>query len=77
MIPWTVPYGMLTTDQADHILKILFARATILCHDVNTFAKGPSHLDVIMGASSGDILWFEALTQRYVRINKNVSNNCD
>ncbi len=36
------------------------------------FTKSPSHLDVIMGTSSADIMWFEALTQKYNRINKNV-----
>lgn len=53
-------------------MKILFAKAHILCHDINLFTKGPNHIDVIMGASTGDIVWFEAYSQKYVRINKNV-----
>ena len=53
-------------------MKILFAKAHILCHDINAFTKGPNHIDVIMGASTGDIVWFEAYSQKYVRINKNV-----
>ena len=56
-------------------MKILFARAHMLCHDVNSFTKGPNHIDVIMGASTGDIVWFEAYSQKYVRINKNVRYN--
>ena len=55
-------------------MKILFAKAHVLCHDINTFTKSPSHLDVIMGMSSADIMWFEGLTQKYNRINKNVSS---
>ena len=51
-------------------MKILFARANMLCHDVNPFTKGATHMDVIMGASTGDIVWFEAFSQKYVRINK-------
>ena len=39
------------------------------------FTKSLSHLDVIMGTSSADIMWFEALTQKYNRINKNVGSN--
>lgn len=52
-------------------MKILFAKAHMLCHDINPFTKGPNHIDVIMGASTGDIVWFEAYSQKYVRINKN------
>ena len=52
-------------------MKILFAKAHMLCHDINPFTKGPNHVDVIMGASTGDIVWFEAYTQKYVRVNKN------
>lgn len=57
-------------------MKILFAKANMLCHDVNAFTKTSSHIDVIMGASTGDIVWFEAFSQKYVRINKgNVISN--
>ena len=34
-------------------MKILFAKAHMLCHDINSFTKAPSHIDVIMGASTG------------------------
>ena len=47
----------------------------MLCHDINSFTKAPNHIDVIMGASTGDIVWFEAYSQKYVRVNKNVSAN--
>ena len=53
-------------------MKILFAKAHMLCHDINPLTKGPNHIDVIMGASTGDIVWFEAYSQKYVRVNKNV-----
>lgn len=58
--------------QAQHIIKILFTKAHMLCHDINLFTKGPSHLDIIMGASTADIMWFEPFSQKYARINKNV-----
>ena len=51
-------------------MKIVFAKANMLCHDVNSFTKSRNHLDVVMGASTGDIVWFEAFSQKYVRINK-------
>ena len=55
-------------------MKILFAKAHMLCHDINSFTKAPNRIDVIMGASTGDIVWFEAYSQKYVRVNKNVSS---
>ena len=62
----------LKSEQAQPLMKILFARAHMLCHDINSFTKSPNHIDVIMGASTGDIVWFEAFSQKYVRINKGV-----
>ena len=44
----------------------------MLCHDTNQATKSSGHLDVIMGSSTGDMIWFEAYTQKYFRINKNV-----
>ncbi|KAL8864181.1 MAG: hypothetical protein Q9174_007441, partial [Haloplaca sp. 1 TL-2023] len=64
-------------SKAQHIIKILFTKAHILCHDVNVLTKGSNHLDVIMGASTGDIMWFEAFSQKYARINKNVYHQAD
>lgn len=51
---------------------MLFTKAHCLCHDVNQITKGPSHIDVIMGFSTGEIIWWEATSQRYARLNKNV-----
>ena len=63
---------LLKSEQAQPLMKILFARAHMLCHDVNSFTKSANHIDVIMGASTGDIVWFEAFSQKYFRINKGV-----
>ena len=58
--------------KAEHLTKILFTKAHMLCHDVNPLTQSPSHLDVIMGSSSADLIWYEPMTQKYNRINKNV-----
>jgi hypothetical protein len=34
--------------------------------------KSVSHIDVIMGFSTGEIIWWEPISQRYTRLNKNV-----
>lgn len=64
---------MLTMKQQDYLTKILFTKAHCLCHDVNALTKSASHIDVIMGFSTGEIIWWEPISQRYTRLNKNVS----
>lgn len=61
-------------SKADYLTKILFTKAHCLSHDVNMVTKAAGHLDVVMGFSTGEILWWEPVSQRYTRLNKNVSN---
>ena len=63
-------FSSTTSTRAQPLMKILFAKAHVLCHDINHFTKGANHIDVVMGANTGDIVWFEAYSQKYVRINK-------
>lgn len=58
-------------NKADYMTKVLFTKAHCLCHDVNQVTKGANHIDVIMGFSTGEIIWWEATSQRYARLNKN------
>ena len=53
------------------LTKILFTKAHMLCHDVNEMTKCTTHLDVIMGSSASDIIWYEPMQHKYARINKN------
>ncbi|KAL2012247.1 hypothetical protein VTN00DRAFT_4965 [Thermoascus crustaceus] len=63
-------------SKEEPLAKILFTKAHMLCHDVNELTKTASHIDVIMGSSAGDIIWYEPMSQKYARINKNgVVNN--
>ncbi len=55
----------------DYLTKILFTRAHCLCHDVNLVTKSSSHIDTILGFSTGEIIWWEPISQRYTRLNKN------
>lgn len=61
------------SPQEEHLTKILFTKAHALCHDINQITKGPNHIDIIMGFSTGDIIWYEPMSQKYARLNKNVS----
>lgn len=53
------------------LTKILLTRAHPLCHDVNRKTKSLAGFDLIVGFSSGDILWIDLVTGKYNRINKN------
>lgn len=56
--------------------RIVFTRAYPTCHDVNILTRSAEHLDVIIGFSSGDLMWYDPISQKYVRLNKDVSPVC-
>ncbi|PHH75101.1 hypothetical protein CDD80_2621 [Ophiocordyceps camponoti-rufipedis] len=58
-------------NKQEYLTKILFTKAHCLCHDVNKTTRSASHIDVIMGFSTGEIIWWEPISQRYTRLNKN------
>lgn len=57
--------------KVENMTKVLFQKANCLCHDVNQATKSPTHIDVIMGFNTGDIIWYEPISQKYSRLNKN------
>ncbi|KAI0064535.1 WD40 repeat-like protein [Artomyces pyxidatus] len=40
------------------------------CHDVNQSTVSHEHLDIIIGFNTGDLVWFDPITSRYGRLNK-------
>lgn len=52
--------------------RVVFAKACPTSHDVNLLTRGSDHLDIIIGFSTGDIVWFDPLCNKYGRINKGV-----
>ncbi|OAA61069.1 miro-2-like, mitochondrial GTPase [Niveomyces insectorum RCEF 264] len=62
---------MASEKKVDYLTKILFTKAHCLCHDINPLTKSAAHIDVIMGFSTGEIIWWEPISQRYTRLNKN------
>ncbi|KFY30852.1 hypothetical protein V493_01621 [Pseudogymnoascus sp. VKM F-4281 (FW-2241)] len=60
-----------SSNKQDHLTKILFTKAHCLCHDINTVTKSANHMDLIMGFSTGEIIWYEPISQKYTRLNKN------
>ncbi|KAH8154140.1 uncharacterized protein LAJ45_01908 [Morchella importuna] len=60
-----------STNKQEPLSKILFTKAHPICHDVNQLTRSSSHLDVIIGFSTGDIIWFDPMSNKYARLNKN------
>ena len=54
------------------IAKLVFTKAHPTCHDINQYTRTHDHIDVIIGFSTGDIIWFECFSQKYMRLNKQV-----
>lgn len=50
--------------------RIVFFQSFPLCHDVNETTRCEDHIDIIIGFSTGDIVWYEPLSCKYVRMNK-------
>ncbi|KAG0030358.1 hypothetical protein BGZ82_007479 [Podila clonocystis] len=49
---------------------ITFSKAIPTSHDVNVLTRSSDHLDVIIGFNTGDIIWFDPLSNKYYRLNK-------
>ncbi|KAK9468915.1 WD40-repeat-containing domain protein [Lipomyces arxii] len=58
------------TYKHEPLSKILFTSAHPISHDVNALTRGPQHIDVIIGFSTADIVWYEATSGKYNRLNK-------
>jgi WD40 repeat protein len=62
--------------KTENMTKVLFTKAHAICHDVNRSTQCNSHIDVILGFNTGDMIWYEPISQKYSRINKNgIINN--
>ncbi|GAM84850.1 hypothetical protein ANO11243_028520 [Dothideomycetidae sp. 11243] len=57
--------------KSENLTKILFTKANVLCHDINDQTKTTTNLDVLFGYNTSDIIWYEPVSQKYSRINKN------
>ncbi|WPG98606.1 Hypothetical protein R9X50_00139900 [Acrodontium crateriforme] len=57
--------------KTDNMAKVLFTKAHVLAHAVNEHTKSIQHLDLALGFNTSDIIWYEPVTQKYARLNKN------
>jgi WD40 repeat protein len=53
----------------DPLARLTFA-TTITSHDINQLTRSHTRLDVAIAFTTSDIIWFEAISSRYTRLNK-------
>jgi hypothetical protein len=59
------------TDDQDPFARVTFSHVPT-CHAVSHITAGPERLDIIIGFTSGDIVWLDFIVGKYSRINKGV-----
>ncbi|OAD79790.1 hypothetical protein PHYBLDRAFT_121427 [Phycomyces blakesleeanus NRRL 1555(-)] len=59
------------------LTNIVFSNAYPTCHDLNRHTSSTNeHMDIIIGFSSGDFIWYDPISHKYSRFNKNgILNN--
>ncbi|CAL1705562.1 unnamed protein product [Somion occarium] len=57
------------TKPKEPLARIYFS-AYPTCHDVNLATLSADRIDVIVGFNTGDLLWFDPISSRYGRLNK-------
>jgi hypothetical protein len=60
--------------QQEPLSRIVFSKSYPLCHDINELTRADDHLDIVIGFSTGDIIWYDPLSCKYVRLNKGVGS---
>ncbi|KAF9928290.1 hypothetical protein FBU30_002512 [Linnemannia zychae] len=66
----TFTWSDLNQKPNEPLSHITFTKAFPTSHDVNILTRSCDHLDVIIGFSTGDIIWFDPLCNKYYRLNK-------
>ncbi|KAF9106634.1 hypothetical protein BGX29_008921 [Mortierella sp. GBA35] len=66
----TFTWSDLGQKPSEPLSHISFSKAFPTAHDVNILTRSCDHLDVIIGFSTGDIIWFNPLSNKYSRLNK-------
>ncbi|KAJ2361926.1 hypothetical protein H4S01_005038 [Coemansia sp. RSA 2610] len=57
--------------QGETLARLDLASSTPLCYDVKRAGRGESRLDVVMGFVQGNLVWYDAISGKYARLNKN------
>ncbi|KAI9144662.1 WD40-repeat-containing domain protein [Paraphysoderma sedebokerense] len=50
--------------------RLYFQKSIPTCHDINLLTRSSHHLDICMGFKTGDVIWFDPVNAKYIRMNK-------
>lgn len=67
-------YRQAKTLFQEHLCKIVFTKAYPTCHNVNKSTCTGDNMDIIIGFSTGDLIWLDPISSKYSRLNKGVSS---
>ncbi|KAJ1663518.1 hypothetical protein IW140_004947 [Coemansia sp. RSA 1813] len=67
--------GLQPEDNGETLARLDLTSNTPLCHDINQATRSENRLDIILGFVHGNIIWYEPISGKYVRLNKNSGYN--
>ncbi|KAG0169806.1 hypothetical protein DFQ30_003212 [Apophysomyces sp. BC1015] len=59
-----------SSNPKEPLSRIVFTKAYPTSHDVNMTTRSSDHLDVVIGFSTGDCVWYDPMSSKYFRLNK-------
>ncbi|KAJ1829328.1 hypothetical protein LPJ56_000427 [Coemansia sp. RSA 2599] len=63
--------GMQPETNSQTLARFDLVSSTPLCHAINHSTRSSNRLDVVMGFVHGNIIWYEPISGKYTRLNKN------
>ncbi|KAJ2847662.1 hypothetical protein J3B02_004118, partial [Coemansia erecta] len=63
--------GMQPETNSQTLARFDLVSNTPLCHAINHSTRSSNRLDVVMGFVHGNIIWYEPISGKYTRLNKN------
>ncbi|KAJ2627193.1 hypothetical protein GGF44_004800 [Coemansia sp. RSA 1694] len=63
--------GLQPESSGETLARFDLVSNTPLCHDINAATRGENRLDMVMGFVHGNIIWYDPISGKYARLNKN------
>ncbi|KAJ2745956.1 hypothetical protein GGI20_001772 [Coemansia sp. BCRC 34301] len=63
--------GLQPESSGETLARFDLVSNTPLCHAINEATRGENRLDMVMGFVHGNIIWYDPISGKYARLNKN------
>ncbi|KAJ2465139.1 hypothetical protein GGI02_004790, partial [Coemansia sp. RSA 2322] len=67
--------GLQPESNGETLARFDLVSNTPLCHDINQATRAENRLDIVMGFVHGNIIWYDPISGKYSRLNKNSGYN--